>query len=124
MLMAPPTLTPYLDDGSYRRLNTAYSFISNVIVNPLVTIYKTSDKVKSDKVFSNAALTIKPMKDLSIRISGGVQNENNRTDKYTAIEPSTNSTGSVSVSTTQTTSFLNENVVTYNKSRFGRRLSQ
>jgi TonB-linked SusC/RagA family outer membrane protein len=115
MLMAPPTLTPYLSDGSYRRLNTAYSFISNVIVNPLVTIYKVSDKIKSDKVFSNAALTIKPIKDLSIRISGGVQNENNRADQYTAIEPSTNSTGSATVNTSQNTSFLNENVVTYNK---------
>jgi len=123
MLMAPPTLTPYLDDGSYRRLNTAYSFISNVIINPLVTINKQSDKIRSDKIFSNAALTIKPIKDLSIRISGGVQNENNRADKYIAIEPSVNSTGSAFDTTTQTTSFLNENVVTYNKSLGDHRLT-
>ncbi|MBN9384262.1 MAG: TonB-dependent receptor [Chitinophagaceae bacterium] len=123
MLMAPPTLTPYLPDGSFRRLNTAYSFISNVIVNPLVTINKVSDKIRSDKVFSNAALTIKPIKDLSIRISGGVQNENNRTDTYYAIEPSTNSTGSASVGTTQTTSLLNENVATYSKNLGEHRLT-
>ena len=116
MLMAPPTLTPYLPDGSYRRLNTAYPFISNVIVNPLVTINKTSDKTKSDKVFSNAALTIKPIRDLTIRISGGIQNQNDREDIYNSIEPSINSIGSATVNTTQITSLLNENVATYTKS--------
>ena len=115
MLMAPPTLTPYLSDGSYRRLNTAYPFISNVIVNPLVTMNKTSYKTKSDKVFSNAAIIIKPFKDLNIRISGGIQNQNDRVDSFVNIEPSTNSIGSAAVNTTQITSLLNENVATYTK---------
>jgi TonB-linked SusC/RagA family outer membrane protein len=115
MLDAPPTLSPYLPDGSYRRLNTAYPFISNTIVNPLVTLNKTTDRFKADNVFSNAALTIKPIKDLSIRISGGIQNNNNRADTYTAIEPSINSVGSALVGTKQLTSLLNENVATYTK---------
>jgi len=115
MLMAPPTLTPYLPDGSYRRLNTAYPFISNVIVNPLVTNNTISNRTKSDKVFSNAALTIKPIRDLTIRISGGIQNQNDRVDSFANIEPSTNSIGSAAVNTTQITSLLNENVATYTK---------
>lgn len=119
MLMAPESLSPYMPDGSYRRLTTAYPFISNAIINPLIPIYEISDKIKSDRVFSTAALTIKPFKDLSIRISGGIDNINDRTDYYANIEPSTNSVGSASVGTTQFTSLLNENVATYNKI-FGR----
>ncbi|QEH41487.1 TonB-dependent receptor [Chitinophaga sp. XS-30] len=115
MLMAPASLSPYMPDGSYRRLTTAYPFISNAIINPLIPIYEISDKIKSDRVFSTAALTIKPFKDLSIRISGGIDNVNDRTDYYANIEPSTNSVGSASVGTMQYTSLLNENVATYNK---------
>lgn len=115
MLMAPPSLSPYMPDGSYRRLTTAYPFISNAIINPLIPVYEISDKIKSDRVFSTAALTIKPFKDLSIRISGGIDNVNDRTDYYANIEPSTNSVGSASVSTMQYTSLLNENVATYSK---------
>lgn len=115
MLMAPESLSPYMPDGSYRRLTTAYPFISNAIINPMIPINEISDNIKSDRIFSTAALTIKPFKDLSIRISGGVDNRNDRTDYYANIEPSTNSVGSASVGTTQFTSLLNENVITYNK---------
>jgi TonB-linked SusC/RagA family outer membrane protein len=115
MLMAPPTLSPFMPDGSYRRLTTAYPFISNALANPLVLIDRTSDNIKADRIFSNAALTIKPTKDLSFRISGGLENSNDRTDQYNSIEPSTNSVGYANVATTQLTSFLNENVVNYNK---------
>lgn len=115
MLMAPPTLTPYLPNGGYRRLTTAYPFISNAIINPMIPIYEISDRLKGDRVFSNAALTIKPWKDLSIRISGGIDNLNDRSDYYANIEPSTNSVGSATVKTVQSTSLLNENVLYYNK---------
>lgn len=119
MLMAPPTLSPYLADGSYRRLNTAYPFISNAIINPVMTINETSNKLKRNRVFTNAALTIKPLDGLSIRISGGLNNSDDRRDQYSNIEPSNNSVGSANVSTAQATNLLNENVVNYNKT-FGR----
>ncbi|MRG47958.1 SusC/RagA family TonB-linked outer membrane protein [Chitinophaga sp. SYP-B3965] len=115
MLMAPPSLTPYLPNGSYRRLNTAYPFISNVIINPLVPIDKQTDLIKGDRVFTNAAITIKPLKGLTIKISGGIDNLNDRVDKYSAIEPTTNSVGTATVETTQQTGLLNENVVTYQR---------
>ncbi|RYY55087.1 MAG: SusC/RagA family TonB-linked outer membrane protein [Chitinophagaceae bacterium] len=120
MLMAPPTLSPYLPDGSYRRMTTAYPFISNALINPLVNLNKISENVKADRIFSNSAVTFKPVRDLSIRISGGVENSNDRTDYYSAIEPSTNSVGTATISTSQTTSFLNENVVSYNKTIKGK----
>jgi len=65
-------------------------------------------------VLSNAALTIKPLKGLSIRISGGIDNLNDRVDQFSNIEPTTNSVGNAVVQTTQHTSLLNENVATYN----------
>lgn len=115
MLMAPPSLTPYLPDGSYRRLNTAYPFISNVIINPLVPINENTDRIKGDRVFTNAAVTIKPLEGLTIKISGGIDNLNDRVDRYSNIEPTTNSIGSATIETTQQTGLLNENVVTYMK---------
>jgi TonB-linked SusC/RagA family outer membrane protein len=115
MLNAPPTVTPYKEDGSYRRLNTVYPFISNVIVNPLSIFNEISDRIKADRILANAALTIKPATGLSIRISGGVENSNDRTDYYENIDSTRSSIGSASVGTTQLTSFLNENVVNYTK---------
>jgi TonB-dependent starch-binding outer membrane protein SusC len=115
MLMAPPSLSPYLPNGAYRRLNNAYPFISNVIINPLIFINERRDDIKGDRVFANGAITIKPIEGLSIKISGGIENINDRVDAYSNIEPSTDSRGSASVSTTQQTGFLNENVVNYQK---------
>lgn len=115
MMTAPPTLSPFNDDGTYRRLNTAYPFISNVLINPLVTIDKVSDRIQADRILANAALTIKPFEGLSIRISGGVERSNDRTDYYSQIEPSINSIGSASVGASSNMSLLNENIVTYSK---------
>ncbi|MGX5817374.1 TonB-dependent receptor [Chitinophaga lutea] len=115
MLMAPPSLSPYLPNGGYRRLNTAYPFISNVIINPLVFIDKVSDKIQGDRVFTNAALTIKPFDGFSLKITGGIDNLNDRVDKYNMIEPTTNSVGLATVQTTQQTSYLNEDIATYTK---------
>ncbi|RPE12506.1 SusC/RagA family TonB-linked outer membrane protein [Chitinophaga lutea] len=115
MLMAPPSLTPYLADGTYRRLNTAYPFISNVIINPLIPINEQTDRIKGDRVFTNAALTIRPLEGLTIKISGGIDNLNDRVDRYSNIEPTTNSVGNAAVETSQQTGLLNENVVTYMK---------
>ncbi len=115
MMTAPPTLSPFNDDGTYRRLNTAYPFISNVLINPMTTIDKISDRIQADRILANAALTIKPMDGLSIRISGGVERSSDRTDYYSMIEPSTNSIGSASVGTSGNLSLLNENIVTYSK---------
>lgn len=115
MLMAPPSLTPYLPDGTYRRLNTAYPFISNVIINPLVPINNQTDLIKGDRVLTNAAVTIKPLEGLTIKISGGIENLNDRVDRYTKREPTTNSVGSAGIETTQQTGLLSENIVTYMK---------
>ena len=118
MISAPPTLSPYNDDGTYRNLSLGYPFISNVLVNPLNFLEQQSDIVRANRVLANAALTYKPVAGLSIRISGGVESADDRTDGYTTRQY-VNSPGVASIGTTQYTSLLNENIVTYLRD-FGR----
>ena len=118
MISAPPTLSPYNDDGTYRNLSLGYPFISNVLVNPLNFLEQQSDIVRANRVLANAALTYKPVAGLSIRISGGVENADDRTDAYTTRQY-VNSPGVASIGTTQYVSLLNENIVTYLRD-FGR----
>ncbi len=121
-LSAYPTLTPYNDDGTYRVLQTAYPWGSNVLVNPLNYINEQTDRLRSNRVLTNAALTFRPIPDLAIRISGGLENNDDRTDAYTT-RSFVNSLGSASIGTTQFTSLLNENTITYAKERGKHNLS-
>lgn len=113
MLSAPPTLSPYTDNGAYRRLNTAYPFISNAINNPLTTIYNVTDKIDADRILANVGFTIKPFKGVTVKISGGVERSTDREDYYAKIDTVTNYTGYARVNNNQRTSYLNENVATW-----------
>ncbi len=113
MLGAPPTLSPYTATGAYRRLNTAYPFISNAISNPLTTIDNVTDKIDADRILGNVGFTIKPFKGFTLKISGGVERSTDRTDSYARIDTTTNYTGYASVGAGQRTSYLNENVATW-----------
>ena len=118
MMSAPPTLSPFTQTGAYRRLNTAYPFISNAINNPLTTINNVTDKIDADRILANVAFTIKPIKNFTLKVSGGVERSTDRTDIYARIDTTTNYTGYAEVSSAQRTSFLNENIATYSN-KFG-----
>jgi TonB-linked SusC/RagA family outer membrane protein len=113
-ISAPPTLTPYNPDGTYRVLSTAYPFISNAIINPLNYINEQTNQVGINKVLANAAIIYKPIPELAIKFSGGIENSDGRTDAYTT-RNFVNSTGSATVNTAQFTSLLSENTISYNK---------
>jgi TonB-linked SusC/RagA family outer membrane protein len=113
-ISAPATLTPYNEDGSYRILATAYPFISNVITNPLNYVNEQMDQVNENRVLANLALTFKPFEGLAIKIAGGIENSDDRTDGYTTTA-FVNSQGSANVSTSQGRSLLSENTMSYNK---------
>lgn len=117
-ISAPPTLTPFNNDGSYRILATAYPFISNVLVNPLNYLNELNDKVNSNRVLANLALTFKPFEGLLIKFAGGIENSDDRSDVYTT-RNFINSQGSASVSTVQSRSLLSENTISYSKT-FGK----
>ncbi len=113
-ISAPPTLTPYNADGSYRVLATAYPFISNVIVNPINYINEQKDEVRANRILTNAAILFKPIPEIVIKISGGIENADDRSDFYTT-RNFVNSQGSGSASSTQAISMLSENTISYNK---------
>ncbi len=113
-ISAPPTLTPYNDNGTYRVLATAYPFISNVIVNPLNFLNEQIDKGESNITLANASLIFEPIKDLKLKIYGGIENTDNRSDYYQTTS-FVNSQGVASVSTSNNVSLLNENTLSYNK---------
>lgn len=114
-ISAPPTLTPYNDNGSYRVLATAYPFVATDLINPLNFINERNRTTKANVVLANAALTWHPLPDFTVKISGGIENRDDRTDEYTTTR-FVNSKGSASVGTSQFTSLLSENTISYNKS--------
>ncbi|MCF0053879.1 TonB-dependent receptor [Dyadobacter sp. LJ53] len=114
MLSSYPTVPARLPEGGYSNLATVYSWGSNVITNPLNFIEQQTDHLRSNKVLANGALTYTPLEGLSIKISGGIENTDDRGDLYTT-KKFVNSLGSAGINTTQTTSLLNENTVSYIK---------
>jgi len=113
-ISAPPTLTPLNDDGTYRVLATAYPFISNVMINPLNYINELSDDAEANIVLANAAFIFKPIEGLTLKIYGGVENNDSRNDYYQTLN-FVNSQGNASVSTSNSISLLSENTLSYNK---------
>jgi TonB-linked SusC/RagA family outer membrane protein len=111
---APPTLTPYNDDGSYRILAPAYPFLAPDLINPLNFINEQSTIIKANINLINGSLIYRPIKEITVKISGGVENRDDRTDSYTT-RKFLNSDGSASVNTGQYTSLLNENTINYTK---------
>lgn len=113
-ISAPPTLTPYNEDGTYRVLAIAYPFVATDLINPLNFINEQSNVIKANRVLTNAALIYKPIPEITVKISGGIENADDRTDNYTT-RNYINSPGRASVSTSQFTSLLNENTISFNK---------
>jgi len=111
---APPTLTPYNDDGSYRILAPAYPFVAPDLINPLNFINEQSTIIKANINLINGSLIYRPIKEITVKITGGVENRDDRTDSYTT-RNFLNSDGSASVNTGQYTSLLNENTISYTK---------
>ncbi|SEL69798.1 TonB-linked outer membrane protein, SusC/RagA family [Olivibacter domesticus] len=109
-----PTMALYNADGSYTNLTEAYTWGSNVIVNPLNFLHQESNKTKSDNVLANLSLSYEPIKGLIFKTLGGIENGNERTDIYRTTR-FVNSTGSASISTPKVTSVLSENTVNYRR---------
>ena len=119
ILSSPPILKPYTDDGTYTVLGVSpYPFIATVMVNPLNYIYEQTNVLKSNTILTNVAVSYKPVKDLTIKIAGGIENLDERIDRFTTTK-FLNSRGIANVRTTQFKSLLSENTVSYNKS-FGK----
>ncbi|WP_353128418.1 TonB-dependent receptor [Parapedobacter pyrenivorans] len=117
-MVAPPTLTPYNDDGTYRVLELPLPII---VINPLNFINETFDDGVSNKVLANASLSYEPIKGLVFKVYGGIENSDDRNDYYRTLN-FFNADATATVTTAQFTSLVNENTVTYSTD-FGARHS-
>jgi TonB-linked SusC/RagA family outer membrane protein len=113
-IMAPPSLSPYNEDGSYRILATAYPFVATDMINPLNFINEQNNQTKANVALLNTALIFKPIEEITIKIAGGLENRDDRSDNFTS-RNFVRSSGSATVSTSQFTSLLSENTISYNK---------
>lgn len=113
-ISAAPISSPFNPDGSYTILANEYPFIAPDIINPLNFINEQTNVIKANVVLTNAAFVYNPIPELTIRISGGIENRDDRTDSYTT-RKFFNSIGRASVTTGQFTSLLNENTIDFTK---------
>ncbi len=111
-ISAPPILTPYNDDGSYRILHTAYPFIATDLRNPINWINESKDQVNANLALINASVSYQINPNLILKIAGGIENRDDRSDNYTSSK-FFNSSGNASVSAGQQMSLLNENTLSY-----------
>lgn len=114
ILSAPPTVTPYNDDGTYRLLTTLYPFSSNSIINPLAYVNEVSGKAFSNNVMANAAFIYRPVEGLSIKVSGNLTNTDSRSDNYTTSKYP-GSQGSASIGMDQNLQLNSDNIITYTR---------
>jgi TonB-dependent starch-binding outer membrane protein SusC len=114
LIGAPPTLSPYNDDGSYRMLSSAYPFVSPDIMNPLNWINEEKNQTQANLILANAALTYRPIQDLSIKLLAGIENRDDRVNQYQT-NRFQNSTGRASVTSNNEQSMLVEATANYNK---------
>lgn len=118
-ISAAPISQPYNADGSINDLANEYPFVGPDIINPMYYIKEQSTEIKANIALANAALIYHPIADLALKISGGIENRDDRTDSYTTTRFK-NSNGSASVGTTQFTSLLSETTLTYDKTFSGK----
>lgn len=113
-ISAPPILTPYNEDGSYRILHTAYPFLATDLRNPINWINESSAQTKANVALINAAISYRITPELILKIAGGLENRDDRSDNYTTTL-FFDSPGIANISTTQQASLLNENTLNYTK---------
>ncbi|MFQ3172948.1 MAG: TonB-linked SusC/RagA family outer membrane protein [Polaribacter sp.] len=109
---AAPTLTPFNDDGTYNDIRIVYPWAE--IGNPIYYTKEEKNTIKSNLSLINAAFVINPLEELTIRISGGYENRDDRSDSYRTLK-FVNSDGIARVGTAQFTSLLSENTINYTK---------
>src|SRR5690606_1626159 len=113
-ISAPPILTPFNDDGSYRILHTAYPFLATDLRNPINWINESTAQTRANVALINAAISYRITPDLTLKVAGGLENRDDRSDNYTTTL-FFDSPGIANISSTQQASLLNENTLNYIK---------
>ncbi len=94
-LAAPPTISPFDENGDYSFLSP-YPFIEEIL-HPLALIHERIDMEDSYSVFGSTALNFAINEDLNLELKGGINFSDTRSDNfnYDALDPSSTNSGSI-----------------------------
>lgn len=110
ILVSSPLATPHYDDGSWNDFVTQ----PTAGMNPLAYLHEVQNKWYANRLLANGMLTIKPINDLTIQISGNLANNQSRLDYFKSRKyPS--SEGAASISLGETVNITSNNIATYDK---------
>jgi TonB-linked SusC/RagA family outer membrane protein len=111
-----PTYLPvYEEDGSYLEPVLHDPRVSEALWSPLNYINETSNILGENNVLANAAVSYTIVDGLVLKISGGIESINSRTDFYQTKNFQNVPDGVASVNMSEFTSLLNENILSYHK---------
>lgn len=115
ILAAPPTIAPYDANGNYSVVN-GYSFSPNALQNPLAMALELKNKLKENYILTNLSITYEPVKNLSLKVSAGIENNPTQRDFYSPRILAASPTGTASINHAQQYNILNENILNYTRS--------
>jgi len=111
-LTAPPTMPVYNADGTYSNARP-YPFSSNAAENPVALAKERLNKAVRNSVLTNMGMSYEFIKGLTLRVSGGIDYANTRTDYYSSRKLLASPSGNASATFDERLNFLNENILTY-----------
>ncbi|MFV0267439.1 MAG: SusC/RagA family TonB-linked outer membrane protein, partial [Draconibacterium sp.] len=109
-----PALPVYTEDGDYQINNLP---ATQTLENPLAQAKEVEDFLRTNRAFGNIYLTVKPIKDLSVKFSigGDIRNRKNYYYDPTTTQYGRLSNGEASLNIQDNTYIINENIATYKK---------
>jgi TonB-linked SusC/RagA family outer membrane protein len=109
-----PVISIYNEDGGYSE-NTLPA--SQTLENPVATAKEVEDYDRLNRAFGNVFITVRPLKDLSVKFSVGGDVRNNKSYYYkpTSTIYGALSGGSASLAITDNSYVISENIATYKK---------
>lgn len=113
-LIAPPTITPYDEDGNYNEIGP-YSFSPPVAENPVAFALERKSASTGNTLLTSLALEGNITKDLVLRSTIGVQYGSSRGDDYSPSIFAPTANGLASIGYGESLNIVNENTLTYDK---------
>ena len=104
-LVAPPTATPRNEDGSWN------DFVNEPVAgqNPVAYLNEIRNRWHANRILADMAVTIKPIKDLTVQLSAHVRNNGSRSDYFKSLQYP-NSQGEASIAIGEEVYFTNNNI--------------
>jgi TonB-linked SusC/RagA family outer membrane protein len=114
-LIMPPTVPIFQQDGSYTRLNPTPG--GSTVHNPVPIVLFNKDFQNVDRVMGTMALNWNIISDLSLKVSFGTDMSSANREMYEPRQTVNgfNAKGRATQSNRRSNSYLNENILTYNK---------